>query len=173
MSLYRKQILIALMAFWLVFTACACSGQGDVSRPAGTASAAPTATDGGSANHVENEMIDISITIGSRVFPAKFYNNASAQAIVAQMPFTLDMEDYAAQEKVVTLGFALPDAATQQPAYINTGELYLWSGNSLVLFYTTFANSYSYVPIGYIVDTTGMVDALGSSSVQVSFAAGG
>lgn len=79
------------------------------------------------------------------------------------------MDDYASQEKVTDLTFALPSAQTQTPARINAGELYLWSGNSLVLFYTSFSNSYSYVPIGAITDTAGLTDALGSGSIEVTF----
>lgn len=118
----------------------------------------------------ENDMYDVEITVGNSVFAAKFYDNASAQAIIVQMPFSLNMGDYAGQEKVTELSFSLPNASTESPATIRSGELYLWSGNCLVLFYTTFSNSYSYVPIGYIEDTTGLTEALGSGSVQAAFA---
>ena len=96
----------------------------------------------------EDGMIDIAITIGNQTFDAKFFNNESARTIIAEMPFSLDMNDYASQEKVTELSFSLPLASAETPATINAGEIYLWSGNSLVLFYTTFSNSYSYVPVG-------------------------
>ncbi|WP_310602321.1 cyclophilin-like fold protein [Anaerosporobacter sp.] len=50
-------------------------------------------------------------------------------------------------------------------------DIYLWSDSSLVLFYTSFSNSYNYVPIGYIVDVTELTDALGSGSVSIEFKA--
>lgn len=96
-------------------------------------------------------------------------SNESTQVIVQEMPFTLEMDDYASQEKVAELTFALPSAVTETPATINAGDLYLWSGNNLVLFYSPFSNSYSYVPVGYIEDVTGLQDALGSGSVEVTF----
>lgn len=75
----------------------------------------------------------------------------------------------ASQEKVTDLTFALPSAVTETPATINAGDIYIWSDNNLVLFYTTFSNSYSYVPVGYIEDVTGLRDALGRGSAEVTF----
>lgn len=111
----------------------------------------------------------VNITVGDRVFSAVFHDNDSAHALVDQMPFALDMDDYAGQEKVAGVPYNLPSASTLTPATIHTGDLYLWSGNSLVLFYTTFANSYSYVPVGYIADTAGLIEALGAGSATVTF----
>jgi hypothetical protein len=59
---------------------------------------------------------------------------------------------------------------TEIPATIRAGEIMLWSSNALVLFYNTFPNSYGgYVKLGYVVDATGLADALGSGDVQVTF----
>lgn len=114
-------------------------------------------------------MLAVEITVDAAVFDAKLYDNESARAIIGQMPFSLDMDDYARQEKVTDLSFDLPSAVTETPSNINIGDIYLWSGNSLVLFYTSFSNSYSYVPVGYIENPTGLVAALGSGSVTVAF----
>ena len=111
----------------------------------------------------------INIQVGSKHFTATLHDNESAQAIVKEMPFTLKMDDFASQEKVARLSFALPSASTQTPATIRAGDIYLWSSDSLVLFYTTFSNSYSYVPVGYIEDVTGLRDALGAGSIAITF----
>lgn len=119
----------------------------------------------------ENEIIDVSITIGNQVFVAQFYDNESARTIVAEMPLTLELDDYASQEKLGSLNFILPSASTETPAMIHAGELYLWSGDSLVLFYTTFSNAYSYTKLGYIADTARLIEVLGGGSVEVIFTA--
>ncbi len=111
----------------------------------------------------------VNMKIGDTIFTAEFYDNDSARAINANMPFTLQMGDYAGQEKVVGLSFDLPRASTETPSAIHAGEIYLWSGNSLVLFFTTFSNSYSYVPVGKITDTSGLKAALGTGSVEITF----
>ncbi len=141
-------------------------------RPTPLPSPAPSA-----ANIPENaqegdRMPSVTIQVGSKTFTAAMYGNASVRTIVQQMPFTLEMDDYASQEKVTGLTFPLPSASTEVPATINAGDIYLWSGNNLVLFYTTFSNSYSYVPVGYIEDVTGLKDALGDGSVVVAFRIG-
>lgn len=118
----------------------------------------------------EKDMSKIHITVEDKVFTATFHDNNSARTIAEQMPFTLNMNDYASQEKVARLSFDLPSTPTIQPSKIHTGDLYLWSGDSLVLFYTAFSNSYSgYVPIGSIDDATGLANALGNGSISVAF----
>lgn len=174
----------------MLFVLCGCSTADDGGLSGPSNSGTSTTNDGISHNETpaanddstapppdtashdadENSMPAIEITVGSDVFVARFYDNESADAIAAQMPFSLDMGDYASQEKVTQLSFDLPDATTQTPDTVKSGELYLWSGNRLVLFYTTFSNSYSYVPIGYIEDAIGLAEALGSGNVQVAFA---
>lgn len=118
----------------------------------------------------ENEVgHTVNVKVGDSSFTAILYDNESARTIIEQMPFSLDMGDYAGQEKVTGLPFDLPDAPAEKPDIINVGDIYLWSGNSLVLFYTPFSNSYSYVPVGYIEDTAGLTEALGGGRVQVFF----
>ena len=46
----------------------------------------------------------------------------------------------------------------------NTGDIYLYQSNILVLFYKTFSTSYSYSEIGKLTNTNGLADSIGSSS---------
>lgn len=85
------------------------------------------------------------------------------------MPVTLHMDDYAGQEKVTRVPYDFPSTATKEPATICSGEIHLWSGNSLVLFYTTFSKSYDgYVRIGHIENPVGLVNALGNDSIAIT-----
>lgn len=116
-----------------------------------------------------NEMFDVSVSIEDKEFLAKFHDNTSAKAIVAEMPLTIKMNDFSGQEKVVPLTFDLPKASIYTPSSINVGEIYLWSGNQLVLFYTFLpSNDYRYTPIGYIEDVEGLTEALGSGNVTIT-----
>lgn len=60
-----------------------------------------------------DSMPTVNIQIGNKNFSAIMYNNESARAILEQMPFTLNMDDYGSQEKVTRLTFDLPSAQTQ------------------------------------------------------------
>ncbi|HCX62883.1 MAG TPA: hypothetical protein DHU59_10645 [Clostridiales bacterium] len=110
-------------------------------------------------------MQTVNIHAGDKNFTVVMYDNDSAHTIAQEMPFTLNMDDFASQEKVTKLSFDLPSTSTVVPAAINAGDIYLWSGNNLVLFYTTFSNSYSYVPIGYITEWTDCYRRIGNTSI--------
>ena len=73
-------------------------------------------------------------------------------------------------EKYYYLPAALP-TQPYSPGTINAGDLMLWGADCLVLFYDTFATSYSYTRLGKIADATGLADALGRGGVAVTLAA--
>lgn len=118
-----------------------------------------------------NAMNTIKITVGSIVFRAKLHNNEAANAWLQQMPITVSMPDLNGNEKYYRLAQNLPSVSTEKPSTIKAGELMCWSGNTLVLFYKTFPNTYGgYVRLGHIEPATGLAEALGSGTAQVSFA---
>ena len=117
----------------------------------------------------DDGMMGINISVGGSDFAAKFYDNETSREIINSMPITVEMSDFNGQEKVVTLSQTPPLSPAETPETIHAGELYVWSGNNLVLFYTTFSNTYGgYIPIGYIEDTSNLETALGSGNVVVT-----
>lgn len=60
-------------------------------------------------------------------------------------------------------------AASERVRSIKTGDLMLYGSDCLVLFYESFATSYSYTRLGSVDDVTGWANALGSGSVEVTF----
>ena len=53
---------------------------------------------------------------------------------------------------------------TKSVRTINTGDIYLYQSDYLVLFYKTFSTTYSYSEIGKLTDTNGLADIIGSNS---------
>lgn len=71
-------------------------------------------------------------------------------------------------EKYVDLRRSLPTSAAN-PGIIQNGDLMLYGSSTLVLFYKTFSTSYSYTKMGRIDDVTGLVAALGTGNISVTF----
>lgn len=127
-------------------------------------------TDSAQGATEEEKMITMNITVGSKTFAAKMYNNETTQAFIKQLPMTVNMSELNGREKYYRLSSNLPAESTETPSTINAGEIMCWSSNSLVLFYNTFSNSYGgYVKLGYIEDISGFTSALGTGNVQVTF----
>ena len=102
-------------------------------------------------NHQEEVTMpdEITITVSGKSLQVKIEDNVAAKALVAALqeaPITYEAHDYGGFEKVGTLGRSLPSGDTQittQP-----GDVILYSGNQIVLFYDS--NSWSYTRIGRI-----------------------
>ena len=89
----------------------------------------------------------IKITVSGKSLPVKIEDNEATKALVAALrtaSITYEAEDYGGFEKVGALGRSLPTSNAQittQP-----GEVILYSGTQIVLFYGS--NSWSYTRIG-------------------------
>lgn len=107
----------------------------------------------GQLEHVEEpkeeiKMPDkIQITISGTTLPVILVNNAATEALVSALqeaPITYTASDYGGFEKVGALGRSLP--ATDSHITTQAGDVILYSGNQIVLFYGS--NSWSYTRIG-------------------------
>ena len=103
---------------------------------------------GGSNGNDNMEMPDhIQLTVSGKSLPVKIEDNTATKALVAALreaSITYEADDYGGFEKVGALGRSLPTSNMQistQP-----GDVILYSGNQIVLFYGT--NSWSYTRIG-------------------------
>ena len=81
---------------------------------------------------------------------------------------TVTMIELNGNEKYFDLPQSLPTNASN-PGTIQNGDLMLYGANTLVLFYKTFSTSYRYTRLGRVDDVAGLVAALGSGNVSVTF----
>ena len=101
----------------------------------------------------------IQITIDGTTLPVVLVKNAATEALVRALqeaPITYTASDYGGFEKVGALGLSLP--ATDTHITTEAGDVILYSGNQIVLFYGS--NSWSYTRIGKM--EYGSMDALKS-----------
>lgn len=101
-------------------------------------------------------------------------DNTATEALLRHLetngPLTVRMSDYGNFEKVGSLGMSLPRSdrqTTTQP-----GDIVLYQGNQLVIFYGS--NSWSYTRLGHIDNVTSesLRQTLGTDDVTVTLSAG-
>lgn len=117
----------------------------------------------------QNMTNKILIKIGNKTFTATLSDNPTAVAFKTLLPLTIKMNELNNNEKYADLSKSLPINATI-PSSIQVGDLMMYGSSTLVLFYKGFSTSYSYTKIGKIDDVTGLVAALGSGDISVTFA---
>lgn len=113
-------------------------------------------------------MISVTIQVGAQQFEASFLDNASTQALIAQMPMTIEMGEMNGNEKYFYLPSSLP-VKTQSVGNIHTGDIMLYGSDCMVLFYKDFSTSYRYTRLGSVSNPAGLAEALGRGSVEVIF----
>ncbi len=118
---------------------------------------------------LNTDSAKLKITVGTNVFTATLYNNATVNAFKTKLPLAIQMQELNGNEKYVDLPDNLPSNASN-PGTIQAGDLRLYGSNTLVLFYKTFSTSYNYTPMGRIDDASGLAAALGSGNVTMTFA---
>ena len=98
----------------------------------------------------EEDMAEkLYITIGNQTRPVTLVKNNATEALVAALaanPITYEADDYGGFEKVGALGMSLP--TSNQQLTTQAGDVILYSGNQIVLFYGS--NSWSYTRLGRI-----------------------
>lgn len=81
---------------------------------------------------------------------------------------TVEMSELNGNEKLYRFSANLPTNSSN-PGTIHTGDLMIYSSNTLVLFYKSFPTVYSYTKLGQIDNPSGLAAALGSGSVTVTY----
>ena len=122
-------------------------------------------------NTEENTVTNMNVQVGDVVFSATLEENEAVSALVEMMrenPVVIQMSDYSGFEKVGSLGTSLPASNSQTTT--QTGDIVLYNGNQIVIFYGS--NSWSYTRLGHIDDLTGWEEALGRGDVTVIFSLG-
>ena len=121
-----------------------------------------------SKERTNTDTMKLKITIGSNVFTAALYDNATTIAFKSLLPMTVNMVELNENEKYVDLSRNLPTNVSK-PGTIEAGDLMLYGSSTLVLFYKTFSTSYGYTRLGRIDDPSILAAAVGFGNATVMF----
>ena len=160
-----RRALAILSSLLLILSVPACDGKENPVLPSKAEDARSEDQEDNSREQTETTMT-IRITAGGKTFTADIEDNQTGKAFIAKLPLTLEMSELNGNEKYC-YGVELP-RADQYYDTIAAGDLMLYSGNRIVLFYGS-AGGYSYTRIGKLSSTDGLSSALGSSKVTVLF----
>lgn len=108
----------------------------------------------------------ISLTINNQVFNLQLENNQTAQSFIQLLPLELIMSDHLHNEKYASLPQSLPNH-DKTAGQIHIGDVMLYQGNTLVIFYESFNSNYRYTKIGKITQTDNLKNTLGQGNVTV------
>ena len=117
----------------------------------------------------EQEAEAMRLWIGETAVAVTWEDNDAVQALkelVAEQPLTIEMSMYGGFEQVGSIGQSLP--RDDQQTTTTSGDIVLYSGNQLVVFYGS--NSWAYTRLGHITDQTPeqMKALLGNGDVTIT-----
>lgn len=112
------------------------------------------------------EIRTVRLLIGGQAFEMKTENNPAAQAFARLLPLELSMQDHLQNEKFAALPEPLP-ADDKTAGRIRAGDVMLYQGDTLVIFYESFDSSYRYTKIGTIAEAGRLKTALGRGKITV------
>ncbi len=137
----------------------ACTQAKEHNEPVGTQTTQAT-----TSKHIRINTMQL--LINGQTFDLALADNAAATEFARLAPLTLTMQDHLTNEKFATL----PTALTQNDSKIGkiqVGDVLLWQGDTLVIFYESFESGYQYTHLGKITNPQGLKQALGQGDVVV------
>ena len=108
------------------------------------------------------------IRINNIDYSFELKNTEAANQIKNKLPFTHKMTNLNGNE----VYYKFDDEFSKNEksiGNINTGDIYLYQSDTLVLFYKSFSTSYSYTEIGKLVNITDLAQNIGSGDVTVQW----
>lgn len=132
-----------------------------------TACHAQTPTQPPKQEHAMHSSV-ISLSINNQVFDLQLENNPTAQSFANLLPLDLAMNDHLNNEKFATLPNALP-TNDKTAGQIHAGDVMLYQGDTVVIFYESFHSNYRYTKIGRIGNADALKQTLGRGDVVVQW----
>ncbi len=108
------------------------------------------------------------VRIYDKVYTAALEDNETARAFAALLPMELSMTELNGNEKYHYLMSSLP-SSPERVGHIEAGDIMLFGGGCVVIFYESFDTPYSYTRIGKIRSVGDLAEQLGDGEADVCF----
>lgn len=120
---------------------------------------------------MNKEKLTLYLMIGEIKFSATLENNETTKELLQRLPLEIEMKELNGNEKYYYFDEHLPRNASLVNK-INVGDIMLFGDNCLVIFYQSFATSYSYTKLGKIDNPDSLAEVLGSGNIKVKILKG-
>jgi hypothetical protein len=120
---------------------------------------------------MNKEKLTLYLIIGEIKFSATLENNETTKELLQRLPLEIEMKELNGNEKYYYFDERLPRNASLVNK-INVGDIMLFGDNCLVIFYQSFATSYSYTKLGKIDNPDSLAEVLGSGNIKVKIMKG-
>lgn len=118
----------------------------------------------------KSSSLSVTILIGSQSFRASFYDNPTSRSLIEQMPFTVELEDYAGLEKIFYPEPPLNEDGAPKGAEPSAGDItYYAPWDDVAIFYKDYSYASGLIPMGRIEDITAFTKALDQEGPAVTF----
>lgn len=115
-------------------------------------------------NHQTNELI---LTFKGKNYHVKTENNATVKALTHRLPMKMTMKELNGNERYHYLSEKLP-SNDQAVKHIKKGDIMLYKGKCIVLFYKDFNTSYKYTCIGHVENFSSPAKQLNKGKVTIT-----
>ena len=112
--------------------------------------------------------VTIKLNISQQEYTAVLEDNPAVRQLMSKLPMTLEMEELNGNEKYYQFAESFP-AADEDIGQIHAGDIMLFAGHYVVIFYKDFPSQYRYTRLGHIDNPQGLAEALGPGKAVVSF----
>lgn len=179
MKVEKRLLLFLLLVLALTLSISGCGKQSVSESSAGKAESTEAfVADGNKATQEaiqaikQEETESMLLRIGNTEVAVEWEDNESVQALrdlCSDAPLTIQMSMYGGFEQVGSIGTSLP--RNDQQTTTGAGDIVLYSGNQIVVFYGS--NSWAYTRLGHITDrdAAGMAGLLGNGDVTITLSA--
>lgn len=120
---------------------------------------------------MNKEKLTLYLMIGEIKFSATLENNETTKELLQRLPLEIEMKELNGNEKYYYFDEHLPRNASLVNK-INVGDIMLFGDNCLVIFYQSFATSYSYTKLGKIDNPDSLAEVLGYGNIKVKIMKG-
>lgn len=164
-----KSVICTIMMMFVMFVLSACAGR--TSNDSAVSMSGQEESKEESKEEVE-VMDELCLSVGDKRLSVEWEDNESVDALknLAGSGMNINMSMYGGFEQVGSIGTYLPQNDSQTTT--SPGDIVLYSGNQIVIFYGS--NSWSYTRLGKItgLDEKELEDTFGNGDVTISLSVG-